>query len=272
MPAETNPTAQKGTPTAQTGGFITLISNRDGTGNTNILANIAVQHALQGKRVGIVDINFQLPGMHELFGYEDDDIQTYMQDYLWGEAQIEDVGINVKKDEKVEKTLRDRLDDNLWLFPSSTNIKYRRKFYTTGFDTNMLNEGLVNIYNSLELDYLFLDCTPSLQEETLLTMAVSDHCLFTLIPDNKSIQNTVVLIDIARMIDIPRISIIMNKVSKKYDDEQVRSAVEEEFGVPVAGVLPISEQLIEANNNYLFTLSYPLHPWSREIMEICKTI
>ena len=52
--------------------IVSVHSFRGGTGKSNLTANLAVLTALQGKRVGIVDTDVQSPGIHVLFGFDED--------------------------------------------------------------------------------------------------------------------------------------------------------------------------------------------------------
>ena len=47
--------------------IISVHSYRGGTGKSNLVANLATNLALQGKRVASIDIDIQSPGIHILF-------------------------------------------------------------------------------------------------------------------------------------------------------------------------------------------------------------
>ena len=50
--------------------IIAVHSYRGGTGKSNTTANLAAIYAQQGLRVGVVDTDIQSPGIHILFGLE----------------------------------------------------------------------------------------------------------------------------------------------------------------------------------------------------------
>src|SRR5215475_1838718 len=54
--------------------IISIHSFRGGTGKSNTSANIVATLAMQGKRVGVVDTDIQSPGIHVLFGLEEDEM------------------------------------------------------------------------------------------------------------------------------------------------------------------------------------------------------
>ncbi|MHC5725535.1 MAG: P-loop NTPase, partial [Nostoc sp.] len=52
--------------------IVSVHSFRGGTGKSNLTANIGATIALHGKRVGIVDTDIQSPGIHVLFGLDEE--------------------------------------------------------------------------------------------------------------------------------------------------------------------------------------------------------
>ena len=75
--------------------IISIHSFRGGTGKSNISANIAAQLAKMGKRVGVIDTDIQSPGIHVLFGMDEDKIDRSLNDYLWGRCEIEETDYDV---------------------------------------------------------------------------------------------------------------------------------------------------------------------------------
>ncbi len=55
-----------------------------GTGKSNTTANLAALLASEGKRVGVIDTDIQSPGIHVLFGLQEEDMTYSLNDYLWG--------------------------------------------------------------------------------------------------------------------------------------------------------------------------------------------
>ena len=55
--------------------IISIHSFRGGTGKSNTTANVAAILAGQGLRVGVIDTDIQSPGIHVLFGFEEEDMQ-----------------------------------------------------------------------------------------------------------------------------------------------------------------------------------------------------
>ena len=53
---------------------ISIHSFRGGTGKSNTTANIAALLAMQGRCVGVVDTDIQSPGIHVLFGMDEEEM------------------------------------------------------------------------------------------------------------------------------------------------------------------------------------------------------
>lgn len=54
--------------------IVSVHSFRGGTGKSNVTANLATLTALEGLRVGIVDTDVQSPGIHVLFGFDEEKV------------------------------------------------------------------------------------------------------------------------------------------------------------------------------------------------------
>src|SRR5207245_2615642 len=72
------------------GRIITLHSFRGGTGKSNITANLAYLLAKRGRSVGVLDTDIQSPGIHLIFGLEQDRITYTLSDAVLGKCDIEE--------------------------------------------------------------------------------------------------------------------------------------------------------------------------------------
>ncbi len=254
------------------GKIVSIHSFRGGTGKSNTTANLAAQVALAGKRVGVVDTDIQSPGIHVLFGLDEKKMGKTMNDYLHGTATIREIGFpiheNVGKAEGLSK-LKNTL---LWLFPSSISGRDISQILKEGVDFNKLNEGLQTTIKEFDLDYLFIDTHPGLNEETLLSIATSDVLIIILRPDNQDLQGTSVTVDIARSLDVPNLLLMVNKALPKYDPVEIKKNIEAQFGAPVAGVLQLSFDMADNASSDLFSLKFPEHDWSKGLRGVAEAI
>ena len=59
-----------------------------GTGQSTILANLAVCLAMNDKQVCLVDACYSSPTIHFFYGLNPDEIKYTLNDYLWGKCDI----------------------------------------------------------------------------------------------------------------------------------------------------------------------------------------
>ncbi|HUI88286.1 MAG TPA: MinD/ParA family protein [Anaerolineales bacterium] len=254
------------------GKIVSIHSFRGGTGKSNTTANLAAQVALAGKRVGVVDTDIQSPGIHVLFGLDENKMGKTLNDFLHGKCAIREVAFNVGEKAADAEGRSKLAGQNLWLFPSSIRGREISQIIREGYDVNRLNEGFQTVLKELDLDYLFIDTHPGLNEETLLSIAISDVLIIILRPDNQDFQGTAVTVDIARSLDVPNLILMVNKAVPKYDFNDIQKQIEDSFKAPVAGVLPLSFDLADNASQDLFSLRYPDHDWSKALRGVADVI
>lgn len=252
--------------------IISIHSFRGGTGKSNTCANIAAQLAVGGARVAIVDADIQSPGIHVLFGLNKGNMGHTLNEYLRGEVSIQDVAFSVGEHATDEPGCKQLAGKSIWLIPSSISSQEISRVLKDGYDVNVLNRGLQTLLKELKLDYLLIDTHPGLNEETLLSIIMSDVLVVLLRPDQQDYQGTAVTLDIARSLDMPNIFLLVNKVLTKYDFARVQHQIEEIFGCPVAAVLPMSEDMVDLESRDVFSLRYPDHPWSTALKQVVAKI
>lgn len=254
------------------GKIVSIHSFRGGTGKSNTTANLASQAAMAGKRVGVVDTDIQSPGIHVLFGLDEQKMGKTLNDFLHGKATIREVGYRVG-DAASDVAGRAKLaGKDLYLFPSSIKGKEISQILKEGIDFNRLNEAMQTAISEFDLDYLFIDTHPGLNEETLLSIATSDILIIILRPDSQDLQGTSVTVDIARSLDVPNLFLLVNKALPKYDPAGIKKDIETQFQTTVTSVLPLSFDMAENASRDLFSLAYPDHDWSKALKNVVPYI
>ncbi|HUH95792.1 MAG TPA: MinD/ParA family protein [Anaerolineales bacterium] len=254
------------------GKIVSIHSFRGGTGKSNTTANLAAQVALAGKRVGVVDTDIQSPGIHVLFGLDENKMGKTLNDFLHGKCSIREVAFNIGENAADAEGRAKLAGKDLWLFPSSIRGREISQIIREGYDVNRLNEGFQTVLKELNLDYLFIDTHPGLNEETLLSIAISDVLIIILRPDNQDLQGTAVTVDIARSLDVPHLVLMVNKAVPKYDFNDLQKQIADTFQAPVAGVLPLSFDLADNASRDLFSLRYPDHDWSKALRGVTDVV
>jgi MinD-like ATPase involved in chromosome partitioning or flagellar assembly len=233
--------------------IISVHSFRGGTGKSNTTANVTALLAREGLRVGVIDTDIQSPGIHVLFGLDEEHMKHSLNDYLWGKCNIEDAAHDVTSLLGVDVTGR------IFLIPSSIKAGEIARVLREGYDVGLLNDGFHELVEALDFDVLMIDTHPGLNEETLLSIAISDALAIIMRPDQQDYQGTGVTVEVARKLNVPRLVIIVNKTPQVYDFSQVREQVEALYRAEVAAVLPHSDEMMALASAGIFALRYPDH-------------
>lgn len=246
--------------------IVSIHSFRGGTGKSNTTANLAAVLAMEGKRVGVIDTDIQSPGIHVIFGIGADQVKHSLNDYLWGKCDIKDTAHDVTA------SLGKPVPGAIFLIPSSIRAGEITRILREGYDINRLNDGLQDLLDVLNLDILLIDTHPGLNEETLLSLVLSDALLVILRPDSQDYQGTSVTVEIARKTNIQSLMMVVNKVPAAFKPEEVKAIVEEAYGCPVVGILPHSEEMMTLASSGIFVVRYPNHPMTRIYKQIADSL
>ena len=245
---------------------VSIHSYRGGTGKSNFTANLATTIALQGNRVGVVDTDVPSPGIHNLFGLEPEHTHKTLNNYLWGEASIEDAAYEVGEKLGVAG------DGKLYLVPASVKADDIARILKDGYDVKLMNDGFRSLVKTLELDYLFIDTHPGLSKETFLSIAISHVLILILRPDKQDYQGTAVTVDVARQLKVRKMLLAINKVYSSLNVDALKQKVEETYGETVAGLFPLSEDIVQLASEGVFCVNYPDHPVSQEFRKVAQQI
>jgi MinD-like ATPase involved in chromosome partitioning or flagellar assembly len=251
--------------------IVSVHSFRGGTGKSNITANLATTIARQGLRVGIIDTDIQSPGIHILFGLDENEFKYTLNDYLWGRCPVEKAAYDVTAVLK-QNSFEVHRDSAIYLIPSSIKVGEISKILREGYDVSRLNDGLKQIIQRLKLDYLMIDTHPGLNEETLLSISVSDVLVIIMRPDRQDFQGTAVTVEVARKLAVPKLLITVNKALPELDFISLRQQVESTYKAPVAGILPLCKEMVRLASSDIFCLRYFDHPLTREVNGIATLI
>jgi septum site-determining protein MinD len=238
--------------------IVSIHSFRGGTGKSNTTANVAALLAAQGCRVGVVDTDIQSPGIHVLFGRRAGDFSKTLNDYLWGRCAITDAAYDVTPPTLAAAPRRG--GGQVYLIPSSAKTSEITRVLREGYDARELVEGLRELIEGLRIDFLLIDTHPGINEETLLSIALSNSLAVVMRPDTQDYEGTGIAIEVARALEVPNLMIIVNKVPAGLDPAALKTHVEDAYGCPVAAVLPHSDELMTLASDGLFALRYPNHP------------
>jgi MinD-like ATPase involved in chromosome partitioning or flagellar assembly len=248
------------------GQIVSIHSYRGGTGKSNLTANLATAVALTGKRVGIVDTDIQSPGIHVLFGLDDRQITRALNDYLYGRCRIEETACHTTPPEVAAA------GGSIYLIPSSLKAGEIARVLKEGYEVELLNEGFERLLEQLNLDFLFIDTHPGMNEETLLSIAISDWVVLILRPDKQDFLGTAVTIEVARQLGVPRMLLVLNKALPSMDLPALRRDVEKSFSADLGTILLLSEDMLRLGSSGVFSLKFPDHQFTRGVQDLARRL
>jgi septum site-determining protein MinD len=233
--------------------IISVHSFRGGTGKSNTTASLAALLAQDGRRVGVIDTDIQSPGIHVLFGLDEEEMKYALNDYLWGDCTIEQAAVDVT--ERLGPSIKGRI----FLIPSSLKAGEIARVLREGYDMGLLSDGFQELVSGLSLDVLLIDTHPGLNEETLLSIAISDALALIMRPDSQDYQGTGVTVDVAQKLGVPRLLLVVNKVPAAFSEAGVLTRVQETYNCEVGAVLPHSDEMMTLASSDIFALRFPDH-------------
>ncbi|MGE5139599.1 MAG: MinD/ParA family ATP-binding protein, partial [Rudaea sp.] len=211
-----------------------------------------------GCRVGVVDTDIQSPGIHVLFGLRGAELSETLNDYLWRRCTISETAHDVTPK---SRTLRPApIPGRVFLIPSSVKASDITRVLREGYDARDLVRGLRELIDHLGLDVLMIDTHPGINEETLLSIAISHTLAVVMRPDSQDYEGTGITLEVARQLEVANLTLIVNKAPPAVDTAALRARVEHTYGCPVAAVVPHSDELMALASDDLFALRFPDHP------------
>ena len=238
-------------------------SYRGGTGKSNITANLAYEASKKGKIVGVVDSDLPSPGIHILFGQ--DDPGTTLNGVLSKKYELNDAIIDVTPNDINNP-------GKIFLLPGSPKPIDIAKIIKDGFSL----EQLIDIYRDFchvkNLDLLFIDTHPGLNESTLLSITVSDLLIMLLRPDRQDYQGTAVTVDVSKKLCVPEMRFIVNKAINSLDWNQLKMTIEKTYGEECIAVLPQSDEIMKYGGSGLFCNQEPDHDLTIALRSVCESI
>ena len=250
--------------------IISTHSFRGGAGKSNTTANLAVLVAKAGFRVGIIDTDIQSRGVHVLFQLKDV-FPKSLNDFLWGRCRIEEVAFDVTE-RSIGRILAGDERPRLFLIPSSLKISEVASMIREGYEAKLLSDGLHDLARRLRLDYVLIDTHSGINEETLLPIAISDQLIFIMRPDQSDIDGTAIAIALAKKLEVPRISVVINKVPADINTESTRDQVQNLLKADVAAVLPFTTEMVSETTGTLFCNRHPGHPLTQQLEILAKRV
>ncbi len=228
------------------GKTIGILSLKGGVGKTSSVVSLGASMAGFGKKVLLVDGNLSAPNLGLHLNIVDP--EKTLHDVLMGEANITETVINMDNFDVIPASIFSKGKINPLKLRDKLN--YLKKYY----------------------DYILIDSSPSLNEETLASILASDEVLVVTTPDVPTLSMTVKAVKVAKQRGTPIIGIIVNKVHDKNFEISLRD-VEKTAGVPVMAVIPHDVNVLRALSEFEpYTTQYSNSRGSEEYKKLAATL
>ncbi len=254
--------------------IVCVHSFRGGTGKSNLSANLATALALGGRKVAVIDTDLASPGVHVLFQFTPGPEDATLNDHLQGSVRADGpavVSIETCCHEVTPEAVKAR-GGHVFLVPASMQSDRIARLLREGYEVEKLNDALFELGEKRHLDVIIVDTHPGINEETLLTTAISDCLVMVMRPDSQDYLGTAVALEVAQRLDVPHALLVVNKLPRHFDAQQVRDRVEQSYGIPLGAVLPLSDELLDLASGDLALLTVPDHPWSQGVTALAQTL
>ena len=246
---------------------IAIHSFKGGTGKSTISANLAATLALKGRKVGVMDMDLEGPGLHVIFGLDPYELPFTLNDVLTNGAQPEQATVNMN-----ERLHLDR--GGIYFAPASVKVEEILKSLRSGFELDSFSNAIKKLTEKFGLDYLVVDTHPGLEDDTLLAMGVCNNLVIVSRLDQQDMFGTGVLAEVARTLEKP-VHLVLNMIPSAMSASEASKVLDKigsNFKVQVLGWLPFSEEITNSLSKSVFILQNPRHPITKRFNELATKL
>lgn len=246
---------------------IAIHSFKGGTGKSTISANLAISLALKRKRVAVMDMDLEGPGLHVIFGLDPYELPFTLNDVLTNGVQPEQAAVNMNGRLHLGR-------GELYFAPASVKVEEILKSLRSGFELDSFSNAIKKLTERFSLDYVVVDTHPGLEDDTLLAMGVCDILLVVSRLDQQDMFGTGVLAEVARTLEKP-VNLVLNMIPLALKPAEVLKVVNKigaNFKIQILGWLPFSEDIINSLSKSVFTLDNPTHPMTKRFNELATRL
>jgi ATP-binding protein involved in chromosome partitioning len=213
-----------------------VLSGKGGVGKSSIAVNLAVWLSMQGKHVGLLDIDIHGPSVPKLLNLEHMSVQAV------GDKMMPVVYSDTLKIMSVGFLLRSRADALIWRGPMKHNVI--KQFVTDVFWG--------------DLDYLVVDCPPGTGDEPLSIAQLLgriDGTIIVTTPQQLAVVDVKKCITFCRQLNLPILGVIenMSGLVCPHCNQHIEvftgnggEDMARDFKVPLLGKVPIDPTLAHA--------------------------
>jgi MinD-like ATPase involved in chromosome partitioning or flagellar assembly len=238
-------------------------SFRGGVGKTTVIANLGAAFALLGKRVGIIDFDLKAPAMQSTLRIPVEEVRRKLNDYLLKKCDVKDLVLDVSKRFGIRA-------GGLFFVPASFDVDDIVKMIEDGYEASLLGKCVRGIANEFGLDYVLLDTHSGMDEDVILSMAISDIIIEVVRIDEQSLTGALASLEVIRKIG-KKTHLLANMVPKDAVDTGER-ILEERLKANVLGTIPFFDDIWAAKDEGIFVVDRPSHRFSIIMKELAEKL
>ncbi len=240
-------------------------SYRGGTGKSTTTANLAVMLTLYNKNVATIDLDLTSPGLHVIYQVSQTQMKATLNDYIYGKTPLEDVVVDLTNQLGLPR-------GKLYFLGASMKPEDIAKLMRDGYSERFFKEVAKHLAEAYDVDFVFFDTHPGLNEDTLLAVLSSDISFMLMRMDKQDITGTYVTAQVLSKFNKTSY-VILNMVPPSMADvPELQVEVSRLLGVPVVGVVPFYPEILQHRSRGVFILKHPKHPYTMRIKAIADFI
>jgi MinD-like ATPase involved in chromosome partitioning or flagellar assembly len=246
---------------------IAIHSFKGGTGKSTITANAAVALAMKGRRVGVMDMDLEGPGLHAFFDIDPNQLRFTLNDVLAGISPVE--AATIRMSEKLNLT-----HGEVYYCPASIKVSEILRTMKTGFELDAFSDAIGRLQQRFGLHYLLIDTHPGLGQNMLLALGACDHQVIVSRIDQQDMFGTAVMVEVSATMNKP-VHLVLNLIPPRVRESDVAKfarTLSAHFAVDMVGWLPFSEQIIGSLSRSVFITKLPKHHMATRFRHIAESI
>lgn len=219
--------------------IIVVTSGKGGVGKTTTSANLAMGLAESGKRVAVIDFDVGLRNLDLVLGCERRVVYDFVN-VIQGECSLR------------QALIKDKRNDSLFILAASQ----------TRDKDALTTEGVEKVLDELKRDFDFVICdSPAgIERGAHLAMYFADRAVVVVNPEVSSVRDSDRVLGLlaskSRRAEAGEANVIEHLLVTRYSPERVAGGdmmsvadMEEILGLPVLGVIPESEMVLQSSNS-----------------------
>ena len=220
-----------------------------------------------GKRVAVIDLDLEGPGLHVIFGISDGEIRATINDVLQSSISINDAVLDL--------TPRLGIESGCLLFcPAGHRLEEILKMVDTGFNLSRFKAVLNTLATEYRLDYLLIDSHPGIEKDTIVSMAVCDVVVLLSRVDHQDMFGSGVMNEVASQLRKP-VVLILNMIPSSVGDKESKKIGEKIgglFNLQVLTALPFNSDVFENLSRGVFVLDHQKDPLTKRFTELAENM